>query len=266
MEGFDYVIKRPQQAKVCFGSTIQRDAVPLTGPAKSSIMRRTTNELTGENLSPGTYDITYYDHHSHPILKSGHSIRGRGSLSATSVRFKHDEVCHLSAAGDYHVITKPLTKPCWSPFGATVPRWMETEYPAVPGPGTYTQKKRKEIRMYSFGGRIKIIPAAITTCKTENFDKCYRCDQKPEIDYWKNEKTEKSLCRACMQKEINLTKIHSKTKSVMLKQLDVLKEFRRIRHCAYYHTHDKTTAAVQFRSNRDLKQKFRVENYLSMYE
>ncbi|XP_058836097.1 uncharacterized protein LOC131692825 [Topomyia yanbarensis] len=264
--GFDYVIQRPPQAKICFGSTIQREAVPLRGPAKSAIMRRTMSEPTGENLAPGTYDITYYRDHSHPVLKLGCSIRGYGPLSATSIRFKIDDVSHIPAVGEYDTIKKPPVKQCYSPFGATVPRWVKIKYPAIPGPGTYIQKKRKEIRMHSFGSKIKIIPATSTVCKTENFDKCYRCDQKPEVDYWKNAKTERSLCRNCMQKEVDEAKYHSKTKSVMVKRLATLRAFQRVRHCSYYHTHDKTTAAVQFASNRDLKQKFRVENYLSMFE
>lgn len=127
----------------------------------------------------------------------------------------------------------------------------------------------------------------MTICKTDNFDGCYRCDQTPEVDYWKHFKSDRSLCRRCMESEIDDAKYRSKTKSVMVNRLAALKEFQvrrnqllnyqdgfltsfvqlqRIRHCSYYHKHDKTTAAIQFVSNRDLKRKFRIENYLSMYE
>ncbi|XP_062715808.1 uncharacterized protein LOC115268230 isoform X1 [Aedes albopictus] len=264
--GFDYVIKRPPQAKICFGSTIQREAVPLKGPACSSIMRRTMPEMAGENLAPGSYNITYYDKPSHPVLQKVCSSRGYGSLSATTIRFKFDEVSSTPGMGEYDTTkVKPL-RPSSYPFGVKVPRWKEKPSPAVPGPGTYCCKQRKDIRLQSFGGKIKIIPATMTICKTDNFDKCYRCDQTPQVDYWKHFKSERSLCRRCMEKEIDDAKYRSKTKSVMMKRLATLKEFQRIRHCSYYHKHDHTTAAIQFVSNRDLKRKFRIENYLSMYE
>ncbi|XP_053685679.1 uncharacterized protein LOC128735212 [Sabethes cyaneus] len=265
--GFEYVVNRPPQARICFGSTIEREAVPLQGPAKSPIMRRTMSEPSGENLAPGSYNITYYDGASHPILKSSaYRTRGHGPLSFSTARFKYDEVSHSPGMGEYDPNKAPPVKPAKKPFGASVPRWREIAYPAVPGPGTYTAKNRRNIRTHSFGGKIKIIPATCTVCKTENFDKCHGCNGTPEVDYWKHFKTDRSLCRRCMEKEIDDTKYRSKTKSVMFQRLAKLREYKRIRHCSFYHKHDKTTAAIQFVSNRDLKRKFRVENYLAMFE
>lgn len=93
-------------------------------------------------------------------------------------------------------------------------------------PGTYLTKQHKDIRMQSFGGKIKIIPATMTICKTDNFDRCYRCEQKPEVDYWKSFKIDRNLCRRCMDKEIDDAKYRSKTKSVMMKRLETLREFK----------------------------------------
>ena len=155
--------------------------------------------------------------------------------------------------------------------------------------GTYLFKTRKDIRNHSFGGTIKIMPAARTLCKTENFDRCLRCDERPEVDYWKNLRTERSLCRRCMVQELEDARSCSKHKSEQKKRLDALNEYKvrrfwqgcswtrvkrtycccllqRVRHCAYYHRHDKTSAAIQFISNKQLKRKFRLENYLSMFE
>ncbi|KAL9702916.1 hypothetical protein quinque_006434 [Culex quinquefasciatus] len=266
--GFDYVIKRPPQARICFGSAITREAVPLRGPAMSSLMRRTMSKSAqAENLAPGSYDITYYDKAHHPALhRMVYSKRGYGSLSASSIRFQFDEVSHCPGVGDYDATKAKPVKASGKPFGATVPRWQEKPVPAVPGAGTYTPKSRKDIQLHSFGGKIRIVPATMTVCKTDNFDRCMVCEQKPEVDYWKNFKTDRSLCRRCMEAEVDEAKYRSKTKSVMFKRLGELKEFKRIRHCSYYHKHDKTTAAIQFVSNRELKRKFRLENYLSMFE
>lgn len=87
-------------------------------------------------------------------------------------------------------------------------------------------KHRKDIRIQSFGGKIKIIPATMTICKTDNFDRCQRCEQKPDVDYWKCFKTDRTFCRRCMEKEIDDAKYRSKTKSVMMKQLETLREFK----------------------------------------
>ncbi|XP_055625263.1 uncharacterized protein LOC129767963 isoform X2 [Toxorhynchites rutilus septentrionalis] len=266
MEGFDYVVKRPPQARVCFGSGIQREAVPLRGPAMSPLMRRIMPKSAGKNVAPGSYNITYFDKTSHPALKTVCSSRGFGSLSATSVRFTFDEISKSPGVGDYTTIKPKSVEASKVPFGAAVPRWKEKPYQAVPGAGTYTQGHRKEIRKHSFGGKIRIIPATMTICKTNHFDRCYRCEKNPIVDYWKNLKTERCLCRDCMVKEIDDAKYRSKTKSVMVGRIAALKEYKRVRHCSYYHKHDKTAAAIQFVTNQELKRKFRVENYLSMFE
>ncbi|XP_055598361.1 uncharacterized protein LOC129747953 [Uranotaenia lowii] len=267
MEGFDYVIQRPPQPKLCFGSTITREAAPLEGPAQSNIMRATMPELLAPELAPGSYNISYFSKVSHPALNAGiYSKRGFGPMASPSPRFKTDEVVIGPSIGEYDAYkTKPL-KPSVKPFGSSISRWQEKPKLAVPGPGTYIAKQRKDIKRHSFGSHIKVIPATRTLCKPENFDTCQCCAKKPEVDYWKNLKTERVLCRACMEKEVDDAIRHSRTKSVMMSRLAALREFRRVRHCSYYHRHDKTTAAVQFVSNRDLKRKFHIENYLSMFE
>ncbi|XP_049288954.1 uncharacterized protein LOC125766899 isoform X1 [Anopheles funestus] len=270
MEGFEYVIQRPPQARICFGSSIEREAVPLRGPAMSAMMHRHQPELLGENLAPGCHNIGYDSGtpEAHPALRKRISRKGYGPLAATSVRFNFEEVSNSPGVGDYELAARKQSKPKQSakPFGSGTDERTKDHSLAYPGVGTYIFKTRKDIRHHSFGGTIKIMPAARTICKTENFDRCQRCDERPEVDYWKNLRTERCLCRRCMVKELEEARCHSKNKSEQTQRTETLKEYKRVRHCAYYHRHDKTSAAIQFISNKQLKRKFRLENYLSMFE
>lgn len=40
---------------------------------------------------------------------------------------------------------------------------------------------------------------------------------------------------------------------------------QQVRHCAFYHDHRNTKAAIQLLTKNQLKNKFRRENYLSTY-
>uniref|UniRef100_A0A182P5F1 Uncharacterized protein n=1 Tax=Anopheles epiroticus TaxID=199890 RepID=A0A182P5F1_9DIPT len=267
--GFEYVIQRPPQARICFGSSIERETVPLRGPAVSALMRRRQPELLGENLAPGSHNIGYDagTPENHPALRKRVSRKGYGPLAAACVRFNFEEVSNSPGVGDYDLVKKQSkAKQMAKPFGSGTDERTKDRSLAYPGVGTYIFKTRKDIRNHSFGGTIKIMPAARTLCKTENFDRCQRCDERPEVDYWKNLRTDRSLCRRCMVKELEDARTCSKHKSDQNKRMDALKEYKRVRHCAYYHRHDKTSAAIQFISNKQLKRKFRLENYLSMFE
>ncbi|XP_035896745.1 uncharacterized protein LOC118505281 isoform X1 [Anopheles stephensi] len=269
-ERFEYVIQRPPQARICFGSSIEREAVPLQGPAMSALMRRRQPELLGENLAPGCHNLSYDagTPDAHPALRKRVSRKGYGPLAATGVRFNFEEVSNSPGVGDYEVAGRKPSKAKQSakPFGSGTDDRTKDHSPAYPGVGTYVFKTRKDIRSHSFGGTIKIMPAARTICRTDNFDRCQRCDERPEVDYWKNLRTERCLCRRCMVKELEEARCHSKSKSDQKKRAETLQEYKRVRHCAYYHRHDKTSAAIQFISNKQLKRKFRLENYLSMFE
>lgn len=96
-------------------------------------MRRTMPEVSGENLAPGSYNITYYDKPSHPVLQKVCSKRGYGSLSATTIRFKFDEVSSTPGMGEYDTTKVKPVKSSSYPFGVKVPRWREKPSPAVPG-------------------------------------------------------------------------------------------------------------------------------------
>uniref|UniRef100_A0A182N257 Uncharacterized protein n=1 Tax=Anopheles dirus TaxID=7168 RepID=A0A182N257_9DIPT len=267
--GFEYVIQRPPQARICFGSGIEREPVPLRGPAMSALMRRRQPELLGENLAPGCHNIGYDPDtpRNHPALRKHVSGRGYGPLAATSVRFNFEEVSNSPGVGDYELVKKQSRpQQAAKTFGSGMDERAKDHSIAYPGVGTYLFKTRKDIRQHSFGGMIKIVPAARTICRTDNFDRCQRCDERPEVDYWKNLRAERSLCRRCMVKELEDARCSSQSKSEQTKRTETLKEYKRVRHCAYYHRHDKTSAAIQFISNKQLKRKFRLENYLSMFE
>ncbi|XP_053677208.1 uncharacterized protein LOC128727330 [Anopheles nili] len=267
--GFEYVIQRPPQARICFGSGIERETVPLHGPALSALMYRRQPELLGENLAPGSHNIGYDPGvpEQHPGLRKHTSRKGYGPLAAASVRFNFEEVSNSPGVGDYEVVRKGgEPKQNAKPFGCGAEYRTKDHTCSYPGPATYMFKSRKDIKSHSFGGTIKIVPAARTICKTDNFDRCQRCDERPEVDYWKNLRTERCLCRRCMVKELEDVRCSETSNSERRKGMEVLKEYKRVRHCSYYHRHDKTSAAIQFISNKQLKRKFRLENYLSMFE
>lgn len=69
MEDFEYVVNRPEPARIFFGSTIVRDVLPLSGPAMNSFMRRITPEPHNPILGPSRYNTSYFRKASHPILK-----------------------------------------------------------------------------------------------------------------------------------------------------------------------------------------------------
>lgn len=54
IEGFDYVIKRPLQTKLFFGSGIERECLPLKGKALESFPRSQTPEIL-PNVHPTNY-------------------------------------------------------------------------------------------------------------------------------------------------------------------------------------------------------------------
>ncbi|XP_058053310.1 uncharacterized protein LOC131205288 [Anopheles bellator] len=262
MEGFEYVIQRPPQARICFGSGIERETVPLEGPALSPLMRRVQPEVLPE-AQEAPPELTP----PRPRVPGNVSKRGYGPLAATAVRFNFDQVASSPGVGEYELIRKPAVKPGAKPFGSGVDREKASHLQITPGVGTYLFKVRKDIRSHSFGGTIKIMPAARTFCRPDNFDRCQRCEERPEVDYWKNLRTERCLCRRCMVRELNeVRNCCAKNKSAQKKRLEALKEYKRVRHCSYYHRHDKTNAAIQFISNKQLKRKFRLENYLSAFE
>lgn len=95
----------------------------------------------------------------------------------------------------------------------------------TPGPGTYTIHKRKYIWLHSFGGRKRIQPAVRTICMTKQLQNCSICNQLPIGDYWQN-KNLILICRNCMKLEIQNATYHSKTKSLKIKRLTELNEFR----------------------------------------
>uniref|UniRef100_A0A182M3J9 Uncharacterized protein n=1 Tax=Anopheles culicifacies TaxID=139723 RepID=A0A182M3J9_9DIPT len=259
--GFEYVIQRPPQARICFGSSIERETVPLQGPAMSALMYRRQPELLGENLAPGCHNIGYDSGtpEAHPALRKRVSRKGFGPLAATSVRFNFEEVSNSPGVGDYELMARKQTKQSAKPFGSGTDERTKDhslaypgvlKYPSVVPPlnnllfllpfaqsvGTYIFKTRKDIRNHSFGGTIKIVPAARTICKTENFDRCQRCDERPEVDYWKNLRTERCLCRRCMAKELEEARSQSKNNSEHMKRTEILKEYKLFKTSQFEHS------------------------------
>lgn len=52
---FEYVVTKKAVPRICFGSALDREVLPTSGPAMSPFMRRGAKEIR-PNLGPGSYD------------------------------------------------------------------------------------------------------------------------------------------------------------------------------------------------------------------
>lgn len=60
---FEYVVTKKLPPRICFGTGLARDVLPIKGPCVSSFMKRNVAEVR-PNLGPGSYDIkrdAFYD-------------------------------------------------------------------------------------------------------------------------------------------------------------------------------------------------------------
>ena len=217
------MVQRPPQARICFSSAVERKILPMAGKALNSFMSRILPKTTSENVGPGTYEVSYFEKHHHPVLKRHVNKNGYGGLAMKLPRFKSidQNETHKTEQKTYQVKKE---KPTFKPFGSSLNRPDFT--PNTPGVGTYSFKNRKYIYRHSFGGKIKTIPGTITLCTPQNLDVCSRCNEQPYVDYWKHFEDGKNLCRACMQAEINRAKYRSKTKLLKFKTLDYLNQYK----------------------------------------
>ncbi|XP_047365422.1 uncharacterized protein LOC124955273 [Vespa velutina] len=251
MEDFQYVIKKQERQKICFGSGCPHD---MSKRDTTSFMRYYIKD-NYENIAPNTYNVmdSFLATKNKPCL---HSIskKGYGGITRTIHAIKHDE--DFPSPADYNIVSSfKSTKESRFPFATSAER--TTFIPNVnPGPGTYTPIEKKEIAFeHSFGGRVKMRLGVQFKCCSNNTDVCKICGQKPVGDYWHcNNKI--FLCRPCMTDAFQ--------KQTKYKR-EELNRFSRIRDCSDIHQHEGTDANIWLMHPKLLKQRLVKETYLTSY-
>lgn len=193
---------------------------------------------------------------------------GYGLFSSKVPRFQYPmgNGSRLYNPNDFHRLPRPSSQS----FGISrgIPPSNLGEKPsATPGPGSYTAKQRKNVVRESFNGKRCVNPATRTLCMSVQTTQCSECSEQPIGDYWQNWSSEQkeALCRFCMQTE-RLLCASWRTKPKFFKRYWYLEQFERVRHCAYCHEHNGTKASLKLWHANNLRKKFRVENYLAMFE
>ncbi|KAK2587233.1 hypothetical protein KPH14_002972 [Odynerus spinipes] len=251
MEDFEYVIKKQEQQKICFGSGLPRDT---SKKGMSPFMRYYTKE-DYENISPTTYNVmkSFLAIKNKPCL---HSLSKKGYGSIIRIGRAIERIENYPSPGDYDItgISKPVKK-SKHPFSSSTKRTTFIT-DKNPGPGTYTPIGKKEITFeHSFGGRVKMRLGVQFKCCSNNADTCKICGKRPAGDYWHwNNKV--FLCRSCITNEFqNQSKYKRKE----------LSNFCRVRDCSDIHLHESTDANIWLMHPKLLKQRLVKETYLTSY-
>ncbi|XP_037907362.1 uncharacterized protein LOC119649329 [Hermetia illucens] len=256
MEDFKYVLQRQAPGKICFGSGVERECLPIKGPAKTSLMRR----FIPDNLvGPGPMK---YDFKS-TLLKKYPNKAGYGGLAYNEPRSPKTIASQYPAVGTYDVSPVREVKYAAKPFNIGAKLAKKRPF-LTPAPGTYNFRKRNITVDEGFGKHRLNYSAVRTICTPINHARCCICEEMPLGDYWRHWTNEQDMCRPCMVKERRTANM-SKPKSKKMKRLAELDKFIRVRYCDYYHEHSGTKAAIKFLSNHHLKMKFRCEDYLNMF-
>ncbi|XP_032682958.1 uncharacterized protein LOC116849682 isoform X2 [Odontomachus brunneus] len=248
---FEYVIRKPEQQKICFGSGCPRDT---SKKGMSSFMRYYASE-DYPGIGPATYNVL----ESFNAIKikpcpCSFSKKGYSGIARFAKPVVH--VDDYPSPSEYNIISFPkLVKPQKHPFASTSERRV-LDINKNPGPGMYVNKEIKSIMFqHSFGGTVKMQLGVDLKCCSRNTDTCKVCSKEPTGDYWHlNNKT--FLCRTCMMKEIQ--------KPMKFKKKD-LKLFRKIRDCSNIHIHEGTDAKIWLMHPVAVKQWIRREAYLTGY-
>ncbi|KAM3965889.1 uncharacterized protein ACR2FA_000223, partial [Aphomia sociella] len=143
---FEYVVTKKAPPRICFGTGLQRDVLPIRGPCMSPFMRRNAAEIR-PNLGPGSYDNNrdaFYD------VK--HRIYSKYGLGPKSSRWK---VKHEYQPPPKDLPPKkPVPQNC-APFNSTSIRkglFTASKYPA--SCDYCPEYKKREIKFaYSFSGK-----------------------------------------------------------------------------------------------------------------
>ncbi|KAL4710914.1 hypothetical protein ACJJTC_002544 [Scirpophaga incertulas] len=186
---FEYVVTKQKAPKVCFGTGLDRDVLPTTGPGMSPFMRRVTGEIRN-NLGPGSYvndRNAFYD--------ITHRIYSKIGLGAREPRWK---VRHeYQPPPREPTVTKIQPKYC-APFNSTSkrkPLFAANDYPAACDYCPNRTKKQMKFA-YCFSGKKVLRCAVEVKCVPYNLDMCgvCGCSCSAQGDYWQFE-NRLFLCR-----------------------------------------------------------------------
>lgn len=129
-----------------------------------------------------------------------------------------------------------------------------------------SNKKYDNIK-YSFGGQILILKAYEIVCSPKNVDsKCSVCECEPKNVYWKNSKSRSVLCRKCYNDKIFNIKNKSRGVVEKFKSLQIVeRDYKKKRHCHFYHQHSGTRAAVLLLTQKEFLKRKQRENFLNTF-
>ena len=252
MESFNYVLTPKEKNRIAFGTTAERDVLPLRSIGGSKFISHFIREV-----NPKT-DPTRYD--SSNAFKKVHekitSKRGVSGLIYTTPRFKGS----LSTTPflEYNLPSYPPEVRCNRyPFNSVMPRFPESGN-TNPGVGYYDillSGRRKLKFRHSFGGNKIIDTGTDIKCSPEILDTCHKCGFKPKGDYWHlYERT--FLCRMCMEEE---------KETPTLFNIHTLNKFRRMRNCSFMHDHGGTKASISLINKHECQELAKNETYFALY-
>ncbi|XP_044017492.1 uncharacterized protein LOC122858585 isoform X2 [Aphidius gifuensis] len=254
-EDFNYIVKKQDKQKICFGSGRPRDLDSRNG--MTSFMRYYTPE-NYTNISPGKYNVieSFKAATVKPCSKS-FSKKGYSGLARFSTLQNHQD--DYPAPGDYNVSSFPAKVKDTSkyPFGTTAKRKTQ-QINDNPGPGVYSNlmpRKKNIIFDHSFGGNAKMRLGVDIKCCKKNIDICNVCNKKPDGDYWHlNDRI--FICRGCMKQE---------RKKVFKYPKNYFNNFTKIRDCSMIHSHEGTDAKLWLMNPGIIEKWLQKEAYLSLY-
>ncbi|XP_008559927.1 uncharacterized protein LOC103580077 isoform X1 [Microplitis demolitor] len=250
-DGFNYVVRRQEKQKICFGSGKSRDLSLKSGI--SSFMRNHTLE-NFENIGPGSYNVleSFKTTTNKPCQKS-FSKKGYGGLANSGYCAVHME--DYPAPNEYDV-TLPRKNKFKYPFNCTSKK-KDNSINKNPGPGSYqlNQPKRRILFDHDFGHCVKMRLGVEVKCTKRNTDICEVCNEKPLGDYW-HLNNRVFICRACMAQERRRPRKHKK---------DELNNFKKIRDCSWIHSHEGTDANVWLMHPSVIRKWTQREAYMCSY-
>ncbi|XP_052751135.1 uncharacterized protein LOC113513929 isoform X2 [Galleria mellonella] len=248
---FEYVVTKKPPPRICFGTGLSREVLPMKGPCMSPFMIRNAGE-TRPNLGPGSYDSkrdAFYD--------VSHRIYSKYGLGAKSPRWK---VKHEYQPPPRELPPKkPVPQNC-APFNSTAKRKSLFKANDLPAPCNYCPEygKRQMKFAYSFSGKKVLRCAVEIKCVPYNLDTCgfCGCSCSAQGDYWQFE-NRIFLCR----KHYSRLFKHCLSKFQGAK----LAEFKSIRDCFFAHAHNSCKAALKIMKSEEIDKKLRKEAYLDLY-
>nr|XP_026495634.1 uncharacterized protein LOC113400323 [Vanessa tameamea] len=248
---FEYVVTKKIPPRICFGTGLDREVLPIKGPLLSPFMRRNAPEVK-PNLGPGSYDDkrdAFYD--------LTHRIYSKCYYGPKSPRWK---VKHEYQPPPREPEQKKALPINCAPFNSTSRRKPLFKSGEFPAPCDYCPeyKKRQMKFAYSFSGKKVLRCAVEIKCVPYNLDACgfCGCSCSAQGDYWHYE-NRIFLCR----------KHYSRLfKNCLAKfQGAKLAEFKSVRDCFFAHAHNSCKAALKIMKVEEIEKKLRKEAYLDLY-